>query len=487
MRKDWKNSLRDSLSDFQAPEPEGLWAVVEKRIAAGADGARASGAGAAGAAGAKAGSEMRRGTGEGRSESRVLVPLSLALAGAAALLLLLLLPGKSENSLEVLPANTNPQTAEVLPATSNLQPTEALSGTSNPQPNEALAGTSNPLTVEVFPATRQPQVAETMPAVTKPSGDPQPGINVSNDSQTFKTDNDAATTETDEGQVVEKQPVEDNPSIWQGTDEQKPQRQPARRPRINLIAMACGTPNSHSSMQNYSTLPCSDIATSLQSLNYNDFAYRNFSSTVTSNLGREVSTQTTHRQPIRLALEAEYMLTDRFGLISGLSFSRLVSDLKSGGENYYHTVQKLDYIGIPLRLSWHLVDSQRFMLYTGIGGMVEKCIGGSVTTSYSLYGENVQGESLKVMDQPLVFSVDASMGFGMNLWSTGRSGSSRGGNSAAAGVGQPGGYGAYLFNAASIVIEPGLSWHIPDGGTISNIYRDRPLNFSLTIALRFSL
>ena len=222
--------------------------------------------------------------------------------------------------------------------------------------------------------------------------------------------------------------------------------------------MACGTPNSHSSMQNYSALPCSDIATSLQSLNYNDFAYRNFSSTVTSNLGREVSTQTTHRQPIRLALEAEYMLTDRFGLISGLSFSRLVSDLKSGGENYYHTVQKLDYIGIPLRLSWHLVDSQRFMLYTGIGGMVEKCIGGSVTSSYSLYGENVQGESLKVMDQPLVFSVDASMGFGINL-----------------------------FNAASIVIEPGLSWHIPDGGTISNIYRDRPLNFSLTIALRFSL
>lgn len=463
MRKDWKNSLRDSLSDFQAPEPEGLWAVVEKRIAAGADGARASGAGAAGAAGAKAGSEMRRGTGEGRSESRVLVPLSLALAGAAALLLLLLLPGKSENSLEVLPANTNPQTAEVLPATSNLQPTEALSGT------------SNPLTVEVFPATRQPQVAETMPAVTKPSGDPQPGINVSNDSQTFKTD------------IFEDTTAPAGQSIDDISDYYEPQRQPARRPRINLIAMACGTPNSHSSMQNYSTLPCSDIATSLQSLNYNDFAYRNFSSTVTSNLGREVSTQTTHRQPIRLALEAEYMLTDRFGLISGLSFSRLVSDLKSGGENYYHTVQKLDYIGIPLRLSWHLVDSQRFILYTGIGGMVEKCIGGSVTTSYSLYGENVQGESLKVMDQPLVFSVDASMGFGISLWSTGRSGSSRGGNSAAAGVGQPGGYGAYLFNAASIVIEPGLSWHIPDGGTISNIYRDRPLNFSLTIALRFSL
>ena len=79
-------------------------------------------------------------------------------------------------------------------------------------------------------------------------------------------------------------------------------------------------------------------------------------------------------------------------------------------------------------------------------------------TSYSFYGQSLQGERLSVMDQPLVFSLDTSLGLGIGLW-----------------------------NSATLVIEPGLSWHIPDGGTLRNIYRDRPLNFSLSIALRFSL
>lgn len=476
MRKDWKNSLRDSLSDFQAPEPEGLWAAVEKRIAAGDAAASVAGVG----------TEKRIAAGEGRSVRRVLVPLSLALAGAAALLLVLLLPGKSDNSLEVLPATTNPLTAEVLPTSEHPLTAEVLPATTKPQTAEALSATEqNPVSEtlpgtlaesdELLPSAGHPQLAETQPSTNTLSWDPQSGINISNDSQMFKTDS------------FEDATAPAGQSIDGISDYDEPQRKPARRPRVNLIAMASGTPSSHSSSQNYSALPCSDIATSLQALNYDDFAYRKFSSTVTSNLGREISSKTTHRQPLRLALEAEYMLTDRLGLVSGINFSRLVSDLTSGGDNYYHTVQKLDYLGIPLRLSWHLLDSRLLTFYTSLGGMVEKCIGGSATTSYSLYGESVQGEQLTVVDQPLVFSLDASMGFGMNLWSTGRSGSSRGGNSAAAGVGQPGGYGAYLFNAASIVIEPGLSWHIPDGGTIRNIYRDRPLNFSLTIALRFSL
>ena len=222
--------------------------------------------------------------------------------------------------------------------------------------------------------------------------------------------------------------------------------------------MASGSLSSQSSAINYCALPGSDIATSLNALSYSDFAYRNFSSLVTSNLGSEVSTHTIHRQPVRFAIEAELMLNKRLGLVSGLCYTRLVSDLTSGGENYYHTVQKLDYLGIPLRLNWHLLDSRDFTFYAGVGAMAEKCVAGSAMTSYSLYGQSLQGERLSVMDQPLVFSLDTSLGLGIGLW-----------------------------NSASLVIEPGLSWHIPDGGTLRNIYRDRPLNFSLSIALRYRL
>ena len=79
-------------------------------------------------------------------------------------------------------------------------------------------------------------------------------------------------------------------------------------------------------------------------------------------------------------------------------------------------------------------------------------------SSYSLYGQSLEGEKLQVMDQPLVFSLDTSLGLGVGLW-----------------------------HSATLVIEPGLSWHIPDGGTLRNLYRDRPLNFSLSIALRYRL
>ena len=241
-------------------------------------------------------------------------------------------------------------------------------------------------------------------------------------------------------------------------EEQAAIDEPHNRPAINLIARASGSLSSQSSALSYGALPGSDIATSLNSLSYSDFAYRNFSSLVTSNLGSEVSTHTTHRQPVRFAIEAELMLNKRLGLVSGLCYTRLVSDLTSGGENFYHTVQKLDYLGIPLRLNWHLLDSRDFTFYAGVGAMAEKCVAGSAMTSYSLYGQSLQGERLSVMDQPLVFSLDTSLGLGIGLW-----------------------------NSASLVIEPGLSWHIPDGGTLRNIYRDRPLNFSLSIALRYRL
>ena len=59
------------------------------------------------------------------------------------------------------------------------------------------------------------------------------------------------------------------------------------------------------------------------------------------------------------------------------------------------------------------------------------------------------------MDEPVVFSLDASVGAGIGLWKGG-----------------------------SLFFEPGLTWHIPDGGELDNIYRDRPLNFSISVGLR---
>ena len=436
MRKDWKDELRNSLENFQAPEPEGLWSAVQKSVTSNRTEAAAAG--------------------EGRNAWRILAPLSFALACAAALLIILLPPAAREGELQVVHVIEPKHDETVLndSQTLNRLQTDKRLETASPLQFETgylsaaqatttgLSDNQQPQQPQDLPAESQPKRSVTQPQPTSPDfPDEQPA---SNEQQDLPAKSQSASHEH-----------QDLPAESQ---QSSPSSISRRKPAINLIAMASGSLSSQSSVLSYGALPGSDIATSLNSLSYSDLAYRNFSSLVTSNLGSEVSTHTTHRQPVRFAIEAELMLNKRLGLVSGLCYTRLVSDLTSGGENYYHTVQKLDYLGIPLRLNWHLFDSRNFTFYAGVGAMVEKCIGGSAMTSYSLYGQSLEGKKLQVMDQPLVFSLDTSLGLGVGLW-----------------------------HSATLVIEPGLSWHIPDGGTLRNIYRDRPLNFSLSIALRFSL
>ena len=400
MRKDWKDELRNSLENYQATEPEGLWSAVQQGLPA------------------------------SRTETTASFALALALACAAALLIILLPPADREGELQVLPAADQQLTQQTLPATPVI-PATPVQHSSPVLPTESPVLPTEPQQQhQVSPAQSATQTQAAQAATDEPPALPD--------------------------ELQQSQPQSDSQDLEE--EQPSPSSISRRKPAINLIAMASGSLSSQSSVLSYGALPGSDIATSLNSLSYSDFAYRNFSSLVTSNLGSEVSTHTTHRQPVRFAIEAELMLNKRLGLVSGLCYTRLVSDLTSGGENYYHTVQKLDYLGIPLRLNWHLLDSRDFTFYAGVGAMAEKCVAGSAMTSYSLYGQSLQGERLSVMDQPLVFSLDTSLGLGIGLW-----------------------------NSASLVIEPGLSWHIPDGGTLRNIYRDRPLNFSLSIVLRYRL
>ena len=405
MRKDWKDELRNSLENYQATEPEGLWSAVQQGLPA------------------------------SRTETTASFALAFALACAAALLIILLPPAAREGELQVLPAADQQLTQQTLPATPVIPATPV-------QHSSPVLPTEPQQQHQVNPAQSATQTQAAQAATDEPPALPD---------ELQQSHPQSSSQGLEEDQAASKD-LSEVPQL------STPSSISRRKPAINLIARASGSLSSQSSALSYGALPGSDIATSLNALSYNDFAYRNFSSLVTSNLGSEVSTRTTHRQPVRFAIEAELMLNKRLGLVSGLCYTRLVSDLTSGGENYYHTVQKLDYLGIPLRLNWHLLDSRAFTFYAGVGAMAEKCVAGSAMTSYSLYGQSLQGERLSVMDQPLVFSLDTSLGLGIGLW-----------------------------HSATLVIEPGLSWHIPDGGTLRNIYRDRPLNFSLSIALRYRL
>lgn len=144
-----------------------------------------------------------------------------------------------------------------------------------------------------------------------------------------------------------------------------------------------------------------------------------------------------HRQPVRFGLSLRYRLNDRWSIESGLSYTRLSSDISTTANGKTTiTEQHLNYIGLPLNISYDLWKSNHFGLYGTTGGTIEKRLDAS----------------------PWQFSFNGAVGAEYKL-----------------------------TNSFSLYAEPGLGYYFKDGSTTPTIYRDHPLNFNISFGLRFNL
>ena len=157
-----------------------------------------------------------------------------------------------------------------------------------------------------------------------------------------------------------------------------------------------------------------------------------------------------HRQPIRLGVSLHYRLNDRWGIESGLSYTRLLSDItiKSATQTT-HTEQKLSYIGIPVNVTYRLWNNCHFSCYLSAGVMAEMMITGSRTS---------EGKEENLKNQPLQFSINGAAGAEYQLG-----------------------------NVLGFFVEPGLSYHFKNSGDIPTFYQENPLGFNLNLGIRFYL
>lgn len=184
-----------------------------------------------------------------------------------------------------------------------------------------------------------------------------------------------------------------------------------------------------------------------------------FSDVLLNNNSRPVSTSVRHYRPVTAGLSVSLGLTDMLSLESGLGYTCLRAELYSGTEDSHYDIrQTLHYIGIPLKLNLRLWQSGRLGLYASAGGRMDKCVGGSTSTGYVL--DDIPGVSVResISDVPLQWSVSASGGLQYDL--------------------------GPLF---SLYAEPGLSYYFDNGGFVETAFDERPLNFSLSVGLRFRL
>ncbi len=177
------------------------------------------------------------------------------------------------------------------------------------------------------------------------------------------------------------------------------------------------------------------------------------------NQGMEITTDIKHRQPIRAGVSFTYKLNERLGLGTGLSYTNLASDIRSGSELHYFTgEQSLHYIGVPLNVSYDVFRWKRISLYASAGILAEKCVSGKVTTDFIVDNIKSETETEGLHTKPFQFSVNASAGVQLNF-----------------------------TDMVGVYIEPGLSYYFDDGTDIKTIYKDKPLNLNFNLGLRFTI
>ena len=177
------------------------------------------------------------------------------------------------------------------------------------------------------------------------------------------------------------------------------------------------------------------------------------------NQGKSVKTEYKHRLPVRVGFNVAYRLTDRLSVESGVSYTRLSSDMKDGTkDNYSSGSQKLDYIGVPLNVKYRAFCYRRLSVYASAGLLTEKCVSGKTTHEYVISGEKKKHEAEDVAAKPWQLSVNAALGAQFDV-----------------------------LRNVGVYVEPGVSYYFDDRSTLSTIYKEKPLNFNLNLGVRYTI
>ena len=174
----------------------------------------------------------------------------------------------------------------------------------------------------------------------------------------------------------------------------------------------------------------------------------------------ELTTTYSHKMPVKVGVTVRYDFSRVIGLETGITWSLLTSDLKTGEESaagsWSKGMQSLHYFGIPLNISFNLFSSRYFNAYITAGGMTEKCFRGTLKTDEYVNGAYHNSSSVSVRPSGLQWSVNGAAGIQLNI-----------------------------LPQLGIYMEPGIRHHFSNGSGIRSIYTDKPTDFSLGFGIRY--
>jgi hypothetical protein len=168
--------------------------------------------------------------------------------------------------------------------------------------------------------------------------------------------------------------------------------------------------------------------------------------------------ETTYALPINFGLTVSIPLFPGVEIISGLSYTFMSG--KTSGNNTNGTFelkQQLHYIGIPLKVSVHLLKRGAFGAYLAAGGAIEKGLAGVQKSRV----EYTSGEVDTWEGSQKIYGLQTSLSgqLGVNY---------------------------ELNRLFKLYIEPGAAWYIPNDQPVSS-RTEEPFNFNLGLGVRYCL
>lgn len=169
------------------------------------------------------------------------------------------------------------------------------------------------------------------------------------------------------------------------------------------------------------------------------------------------TTEGTHTQSARLSLTLRVNLTSRWGVETGLVSSTLDSRFSTTvGNSLSETTRSIDYLGIPVYITYNLLEWKSLGLYLCGGPMYEFSVGTS-TESRTYIGGTMTGSDVDnspINDRQL--SLNAAAGVQLKL-----------------------------FRRGALFLQGGGSYHFANDDSPESFYTERPFSPNLTVGYRF--
>ena len=164
-----------------------------------------------------------------------------------------------------------------------------------------------------------------------------------------------------------------------------------------------------------------------------------------------------HDKPITFGLSMTKTINRNWNMETGLQYSQLKSEFILGEDDYYvQKRQKVQYLGIPLRLSYKWFGANRWTAYTSAGIILNIPLSGKTDEQY-VTGTVVPYSDSWHFTPPFQWTVGTGIGLQYNFAKN---------------------WGVYL--------EPTFSWHIPNGSTTRTIWTEHPFTITVPFGIRFT-